>query len=117
MTDAACEELPDGFKDLEPLVEYWAGVDVEDRWDSRARASMEEIQAFYDKMVSRTDAILKYLEPKDISDLDEADSRLFRLVLSLAHAAMAVELHGQPRAPNSPFPHKITVPQGPRPFA
>jgi len=117
MSDSSSVSLPKGFEDLEHLVDYWAGIDVEDRWDRRARAPMEEIRAFYDTMVARTDAILKYLEPKDISNLDAADSRLFRLVLSLAHAAMAVELHGQPRAPNSPFPHKITVPLGPRPFA
>ncbi len=109
--------LPAGFNDLEHLVEYWAGVTPGDRWDRRARASMPQIQAFYDIMVRRTDAALKYLQSKPLENLEGADARLFRLVLALAYVAMAVELHKQPRAPFSPYPHGIEIVQGPGPFA
>jgi hypothetical protein len=110
------EALPSGFEDLEPLVGYWSGVDVQERWDRRARASMEDISAFYHAMLPRAEAALAYLQPKPLDGLNDADSRLYRLVLSLAHAAMAVELHGQPRAAFSPFPHAIRVTRGPAPF-
>lgn len=117
MTEPMDCTLPEGFADLEPYVAYWAGEDVATRWDRRARADMPRIQAFYAVMVARADAALAYLQPRDIATLDGADARLFRLVLSLATVAMAVELHGQPRAPYSPFPHAITIVRGPRPFA
>lgn len=108
--------LPAGFEDLGPLVEYWAGEDLQTRWDRRARASMDDICGFYDTMLPRAETALAYLQPKPLDDLSPADSRLYRLVLSLAHAAMAVELHGQPRAAFSPFPHAIRVTRGPAPF-
>ncbi len=108
--------LPAGFEELEPLVEYWSGEDVQTRWDRRARASMDDIRGFYNMMLPRAETALAYLQPKPLDGLTAADSRLYRLVLSLAHAAMAVELHGQPRAAFSPFPHAIRVTRGPTPF-
>ncbi len=108
--------LPTGFEDLAPLVGDWDGGDVQSRWDRRARATMPEIRAFYDRMLPRTEAALAYLQPRDIAALAPADATLYRLVLALAHAAMAVELHGQPRAPFSPYPHAIRVTRGPAPF-
>jgi hypothetical protein len=109
--------LPAGFEDLEPLVDYWAGADGQTRWDRRARAEMADIKAFYDQMVPRADAALAHLQPFPLDAMPEPEARLFRLVLSLAQAAMAVELHGQPRAPHSPYPHGIRLVEGPRPFA
>lgn len=108
--------LPGEFKDLEPLTEYWAGEDVQTRWDRRARADMADIRSFYDAMLPRADEALAYLQPKPLDSLCDEDARLYRMVLSLAHAAMAVELHGQSRAPFSPFPHAIRVTRGPAPF-
>ena len=110
------ETLPGGFEDLEALVDYWGGEDVQTRWDRRARASMADIRAFYDTMLPRAETALAYLQPKPLDSLCPPDARLYRLVLSLAHAAMAVELHGQPRAAFSPFPHAIRVTRGPAPF-
>lgn len=109
--------LPAGFEALEPLVDYWAGEDAQTRWDRRARAPMADIQAFYDQMLPRAEDALSLLQPLDLETLPRPEARLFRLVLSLAHAAMAVELHGQPRAPHSPFPHGIELVKGPSPFA
>ncbi|WP_231639049.1 hypothetical protein [Sphingomonas profundi] len=117
MTETTERLLPQGFEDLEPLVEYWAGEDGQIRWDRRAQAEMASITAFYNQMVSRADAALAYLMPFDLNAFPGPEARLYRLVLSLAHAAMAVELHGQPRAPHSPYPHGIRLVQGPQPFA
>ena len=109
--------LPKGFEDLEPFVAYWAGEDPQIRWDRRATASMAEIQAFYNALVERADAALAHLQAFDLNAMPEPEARLMRLLLSLAHAAMAVELHGQPRALHSPWPHGIRLVEGPRPFA
>jgi hypothetical protein len=109
--------LPHGFEDLEPFVACWAGEDPQIRWDRRATAPMAEIRAFYDAMVERADAALAHLQAFDLNAMPAPEARLMRLVLSLAHAAMAVELHGQPRALHSPWPHGIKLVEGPRPFA
>ncbi len=77
--------LPGAFEDLEPFADYWAGDDVQTRWDRRARADMADIRLFYDAMLPRADEALAYLQPKPLEDLCDADARLYRLVLSLAH--------------------------------
>jgi hypothetical protein len=114
MTEIAV--LPSGFERLAPLVDYWAGEDTQTRWDRRARSSMAEIKSFYDAMLPHADQALLHLQSFDLTTMPEPEARLYRLVLSLAHAAMAVELHGQPRAPFSPFPHSIKLVKGPSPF-
>jgi len=114
MTDAC---LPAGFEDLAPLVDYWAGEDCQTRWDRRACAGMADIASFYDQMLPRAEAALTHIQAFPLDAMPAPEARLYRLVLSLAQAAMAVELHGQPRAPNSPYPHGIRIEIGPRPFA
>lgn len=107
--------LPPGFDELEPFVAYWAGETNDIRWDRRARSSMPEIQQFYDAMLARADDAMTYLDQFPLDAMPEEASRLFRLLLSLAHASMAVEVHHQPRAAFSPFPHGMRVERGPWP--
>lgn len=114
--DQASVTLPAGFTDLEPLVPYWGKPTSQERWDQRSAASMEQIRDFYDRMLERSDAILAHLDPFDLDALPEPEARLFCLMLSLANCAMAVELHGAPRAPYSPFPHGVRILQGAAPL-
>ncbi len=107
--------LPEGFQELEPLVGYWAGETNDIRWDRRARAPMEEIRRFYDAMLPRADEALKYLEQFPLGEAPADATRLLCLLLSLPHAAMAVEFHRQPRAVSSPFPHGMNMSKGPWP--
>jgi len=109
--------LPAGFEDLQRFLPRWAGETPQERWDARAAAPMDDIRAFYDAMIERAEAALEHLKSFSLTAMPAPESRLFRLLLSLAQAAMAVELHGQPRAPFSPYPHKIRVARGPLPFA
>jgi len=109
--------LPAGYEDLEPFVDYWAGEDGQVRWDRRASADMAKIKIFYDAMLPRAKEALLYLNELDIGNLPGPETRLFRLTLSLAHAAMAIEVHGQPRALHAPFPHSIKLVKGPDIFA
>jgi hypothetical protein len=109
--------LPEGFEHLEHLVDRWAGETIQDRWMTRSEASYRDIQKFYDEMLPAADAALRHVEGFPITELPPAEGMLFRLLLSLSHAAMAIEVHGQARAPHSPWPHGIRVARAPAPFA
>jgi hypothetical protein len=108
--------LPGGFQSLDPFVPYWSGETTQMRWDRRSAATMEEIQSFYDAMLHHADAALALLQQRPLSELDEPEATLLRLLLSLASCAIAIELHGQPRAPYSPYPHGIRVLKGSAPY-
>ncbi|AGH51933.1 hypothetical protein Sj15T_11080 [Sphingobium sp. TA15] len=101
--------LPPGFEDLLEFVPHWIGETAQERWDIRARATMAEITRFYDVLLSRSEAILDHVETFPLDAMPAPTLRLFRLQLALAHAAMSVELHKQPRAHNSPYPHQVRI--------
>lgn len=107
--------LPPGFEDLEPYAAYWAGETNDIRWHRRSRAAMADIQQFYQAMLPRAEDAFGHLQQFPLDDMPEDAARLFRLLLSLPHAAMAVEFHGQPRAVGSPFPHGMSIGRGPWP--
>jgi hypothetical protein len=108
--------LPEGFEALEPFADYWAGETTQVRWDRRSAASMNAIQRFYEAMLEHADAALARLQPRPLAELNPDECRLMCMLLSLASCAIAVELHKQPTAPLSPFPHGIRVLQGCAPF-
>jgi hypothetical protein len=60
-------------------------------------------------MLARADDALHYLSPFPLRDMPGPEKRLMQLVLSLAQASMAVEVHGEARVPKSPWPNSITV--------
>ena len=109
--------LPAGFEDLLEFIPDWLGESADARWDIRARHGMAEIQYFYDKMLVRSEAILSHVDQHSLTALPGPTLRLYQLLLALAQAAMAVELHRMPRAPRSPYPHKIRILRGPQPVA
>ena len=108
--------LPAGFEDLEPFVEHWTHDQFQSRWNARAEMAMPQIQAFYDAILPRAEEALALIQPLDLEQLTGPMARLYQLVLSLAHAAMAVEVHRAPRAKYSAYPHNIRVAKGPAPF-
>jgi hypothetical protein len=108
--------LPEGFSELEPFVAYWAVPGCQERRERREAATMEEIRAFYGPMLARAPDAIAYLEPLPMADLADDAKRLMELVLALMHASMAIELHGQPRAPYSPYPHGVKLVSGPALF-
>jgi hypothetical protein len=110
------EGLPDGFEDLAPFVEYWARATTQARIDARSTATMEQIRAFYDVMTGHAEAALQHVERFPLDQLPDDAARLFRLVLALGQAHVAVEIHGQPRAPGTPYPTGIRILRGPAPF-
>ncbi|MGH8516315.1 MAG: hypothetical protein ACREUE_02535 [Panacagrimonas sp.] len=107
--------LPKGFESLEPFVGYWVHDSTDDRRDARSKAQMEDIQAFYDQVVARAPEAITYLERFALDAMPEDAARLFKLLLAMNHAAIAVEMHGAPRAFDSPWPAPVRVAKGPWP--
>ncbi|MFW2828758.1 hypothetical protein [Sphingomonas sp. ID0503] len=101
--------LPAGFEELEPFVEEWDLPTFNARRAYRGGRSMEEIRRFYDAMVPRASDALALVDGHAFPDLPEDVARLYRLLLALNHAAMAIEVHGAPRAPYAPYPDQLTV--------
>jgi len=108
--------LPDGFEALEPFRAYWGVPGTQDRRDRREAAGMAEIMAFYEVMIALAPAAMKHLERFALDAMPPREARLMELVLALAHVSMATELHGQPRAPHTPYPHGVRLVQGPAYF-
>ncbi len=108
--------LPAGFEGLSRFVPYWAGDTTNDRVAARSMASMEQIREFYDAIVDRADEALRYLDEMGIDNLTPDAGRLAKLVLAMGQAAVAIEVHGAPRAPGTEFPHGIKLVRGPQPF-
>jgi hypothetical protein len=104
--------LPPAFAELEPFVAHWAGETTEARRAARCSLEMDGIRAFYDAMVPRAEEALAWLERVPMSDLQAEDRRLLALVLALAQAHVAVELHRAPLAPGTPWPNSIRIKSG-----
>lgn len=108
--------LPAGFEDLEVFVPYWVRDTNDQRWQQRSKASMAEIQLFYDQMLARAEDAITYLDRFAFDDMPQEAACLFKLLLAIAHAAMAVEMHGQPRAHHAQLRTDLHVSKGPWPF-
>ena len=93
--------LPAGFEALEPFVKYWAVSQESARAHARSSASDEERSQFYDAAQPLMQAALTYLDGKQITNLDEADARLMRLLLSLANVYHSIEVLGNAEADNA----------------
>ena len=110
------KQLPEGFEHLSRFVDHWCCESTQERWKKRCESSMEELKAFYDAVLGSAQEALDYLDERDIYNLSEPDKNLFTLMLALTNVSMAVELHGQPRAPYSPWPHGIRIIEGAAPY-
>ncbi|MGE0773473.1 MAG: hypothetical protein AB7G25_03630 [Sphingomonadaceae bacterium] len=115
-SSAGVDILPAQFRDLERFVGYWGAATTNGRWERRQAASMGEIVAFYDATVPRAEEILEYLEQFEYDNIPDPCQGLVQLILALPHAALAVELHGETRPPNTPYPHKLQLSVGPKKF-
>ena len=104
--------LPAGFEALQPFVYKWAGATSLERITTRSEAAYSEIRGFYDVMVERAEEAIAYIDQYPLKELPEDVENLARLVLALCQAAVAVEMHGQPRAPGTPYPNSIKLTKG-----
>jgi hypothetical protein len=105
----SAQTLPEGFQDLEEFVAAWSRASERERNRQRLSSSMAEIQALYDALLPRMDAIIGYLNTQPLNDMSEDARRLFHLSLSLAEIAPAVEFYKQPEVIDG-FPPERFVP-------
>ena len=94
--------LPEPFADLEPLAAVWALATETERNQQRLGSTMAQIQALYDSLLPRMEAVLTYLSqfpPEPPDALPQEARRLLYLALAMAEITTAVELHQQPGVP------------------
>lgn len=108
--------LPPGFESLAPFVDYWARETTNERIAARCEATMADIRAFYDAMLPEVERAVTCIDEHPLHELPAAHATLAKLVLALAQAAVAVEMHGQPCSPGTPYPNTMRVLQGAAPF-
>ncbi len=108
--------LPEGFEALEPFQPYWGAATTQLRRERREAASMVDITAFYEVMLEHAPVAMQHLEALPLDAMPPVSVRLMEMVLMLAHVSMATELHGQPRAPHTPYPHGVRLVRGPANF-
>jgi hypothetical protein len=89
------QQLPEPFADLAPYL-AWSLPTERERSVKRQSSTMDEIQAFYQAMLPRMEAILSYLAQYPLEQVPQDVQRLFDLALTLAEIAPAVENFGQP---------------------
>ena len=87
--------LPEPFRDLEPFA-GWALATERERNCKRLASTMEEIQAFYDAILPRMEAVIAYLNQFPLDAMPADAQRLLSLTFSLAEISTAVELFKQP---------------------
>jgi hypothetical protein len=88
--------LPESFQDLELIAAVWSLATERERNRKRLSSSMEEIQAFYEALLPRLEAVIAYLNQLPLDSMTGDAQRLMYLTLSLAEVAPAVELFKQP---------------------
>jgi hypothetical protein len=87
--------LPPGFEDLEPFVPQWALSSAAERSAMRAASDQRTLGAFYHAAKPRLQDALNYLDGKPIADHGTQDDHLMKLMLSLAHVSLAVEVQSE----------------------
>src|SRR4051812_23827706 len=86
--------LPSGFESLAPFVDGWAIAGSANRAQRRGECGVAERTAFYNAAKDLAGPALDYLDRKPLGQFTAEDQRLMDLMLTLAHIALATEVHG-----------------------
>ena len=100
MTDATTHRLPDQFRDLEPFAD-WALPGEQARYQKRLATSMDELQAFYDALFPRLEAVCAYLDQFTMDALPEEGKNLLWMSCALVNVSFPIEVWRQQRVPDS----------------
>jgi hypothetical protein len=93
--------LPDEFADLESYAQDWVLPTTEERYQRRLQSTMGEMQAFYDAVLARGDAIFAHLDQFDYPDLPQRETNLLWLLCSLSAVGFAIDVFRQPEVLDS----------------
>ncbi len=94
-------QLPPEFADLQPFAERWCLATEPERYEMRLATPMPDIQAFYDAVKPRADAVMAYCDQFPYPDLPDAALNLLYLLYSMIMVSFPVEAWGQQRVPDS----------------
>ncbi|WP_322029255.1 hypothetical protein [Paraburkholderia sp. J76] len=104
--------LPAGFEELEPFVDQWSAATSHERWMRRALTPYPEIVEFYEAMFARAEEATVYLEQFPLNDMPDQAQNLFKLLLAMCQAAIAVEMHQAPTIRHAPPQHALKIEVG-----
>lgn len=90
--------FPEAFAALEPFAD-WALPSERERHARKSRASLAEVRAFYDAMLSALPAVLEHLNRFELAALPEPERRLLDLSLAMVEAAAAIEMFSEVNPP------------------
>lgn len=107
--------LPEGFEDLAPFLDHWNTPTSHDRWIRRAATPYADVVRFYEAMFARAEEATVYLEQFPLNGMPEPAQNLFRLLLAMCHAAVAVEMHQSSGIRNAPPTHTLEIATGYQP--
>jgi hypothetical protein len=109
------QRLPSAFADLEKFVDQWDVPTSHARWIRRSETEFSKIREFYDAMFARAEEATTFVEQYPLHHLPDDVACLFRLLLALTQAAVAVEVHNASRVAHSPLPHSLKIVVGVQP--
>ncbi|TBR15144.1 MAG: hypothetical protein EPO43_05315 [Rugosibacter sp.] len=84
--------LPPGFESLTVFVDKWAVEPLSKRQQARMVSSMDDIRAFYDAILPKSEAAIVYLNQFKLDKMPREARILMNLMLSLMEVAHSVEL-------------------------
>ena len=93
-------QLPPGFEDLTDLLD-WALPTEEERYVKRMGSSIEELRAFYARILPRATDAQSYLDGLDAKALPPDAQRLLWLLFSMIVVSYAVDVFDTPLVPDS----------------
>lgn len=88
--------LPSQFEAVAKFCNEWVLPDSNARNEKRLATEFDDIKAFYDAMLPLAPDILEYLKQRPLGSLNQQDTNLLKLMLSLAEVGPAVEWYEQP---------------------
>lgn len=94
-------QLPEGFSELEPLVDDWALATRAERYAARLDRPYPELVAFYDAIAPHAERAIAHLDGLDIDNLGPEATRLMHLLFSMILVSYAVNIFKQNRIPDS----------------
>ena len=92
--------LPPAFADLAPWAERFALESERERNHRRVTSSLEDLQAFYDAVLPRMDAVMDHLAQVPNDDPPAPERALAALASTFMEVSLAVELFKSPTVPD-----------------
>lgn len=105
--------LPEGFEALSPFVSRWAPESTAARAALRDGATQEELKSFYQAASPLLDQALDFLDQRPVEQLSAPERRLMNMMLSFAHASLAVEIQGSEESKHATWRRRMHIERSP----